>query len=141
MKPTLFIAFASLCAWPVIAGAQQLYRCGNTYSQTPCAVDATPARISAGTAPEQAPGASGKDLCSSDGVAQLHFPDPDSTRIQSVTKAGSEAIQYAGKPIAARKYHLAINTKDGNGAYTGDRVYVCYLSEDERRVLKVDLRR
>jgi hypothetical protein len=43
--------------------------------------------------------------------------------------------------MAARKYHLAINTKDGNGAYTGDREYVCYLSEDERRVLKVDLRR
>ena len=141
MTSTWLIAFASLCAWPTVAGAQQLYRCGNTYSQTPCAADAASMRISPGAAPEQAPGASGKDLCASDGVAQLHFPDPDSTRIQSVTKAGSEAIQYAGKPIAARKYHLAINTKDGNGAYTGERVYVCYLSEDERRVLKVDLRR
>ncbi|MBC7995088.1 MAG: hypothetical protein H7Z15_17805, partial [Rhizobacter sp.] len=120
---------------------QQLYRCGNTYSQTPCAPDAASARISAGAAPAPAPGAVGKDVCATDGVARMNFPDPESTRIRSVTKAGAEVIQYAGKPMAARKYQLAINTKDHAGAYTGDRVYLCYLSEDERRVLKVDAMR
>ena len=138
MKLPLALGLAALCTWPTPGAAQQLYRCGNTYSQTPCAPDATPARISAGAAPEQAPGASGKDLCASEGVAQLRFPDPESTRIQSVAKSGAEVIQYAGKPIAARKYKLTLNTKNAAGAYTGDRVYVCYLSEDERRVLKVD---
>ncbi len=58
-----------------------------------------------------------------------------------VTKAGAEAIQYAGKAVAARKYHLTINTKNSRGAYTGERAYACYLSEDERRVLKVDVLR
>lgn len=141
MKSTWVIAAAVLGACPAGAGAQQLYRCGNTYSQTPCAADAAPARISAGAAPEQAGGVTGKDLCASDGVAQLRFPDPESTRVLAVAKTSSEAIQYAGKPIAARKYHLTINTKDTNGAYTGDHVYVCYLSEDERRILKVDVLR
>lgn len=135
---TFALAFAVLCAWPTATLSQQLYRCGNTYSQTPCAPDATPARISAGAAPEQAVGSSGKDLCASEGVARLRFPDPQSTRIQSVVKSGAEVIQYAGKPMAARKYKLTLNTKNEVGAYTGDRVYLCFLSEDERRVLKVD---
>ena len=100
MKLTLALGLTALCTWPTQGAAQQLYRCGNTYSQTPCAPDATPARISAGAAPEQAPGASGKDLCVSEGVAQLRFPDPESTRIQSVAKSGAEVIQYAGKPNA-----------------------------------------
>lgn len=131
-------SFAVLCACSVPAQSQQLYRCGNTYSQTPCAPDAAPARISAGAAPEPAPGAAGKELCAKEGVAQMSFPDPESTRIRSVTRAGSEVIQYAGKPIAVRKYMLTLNTKSEVGAYTGDRTYLCYLSEDERRVLKVD---
>ena len=137
-KLAIAIIFIALCARVSSTQAQNIHKCGNTYSQTPCAPDAAPARISADAAPEQAPGASGKDLCASEGVAQLRFPDPESTRIQSIAKSGAEVIQYAGKPIAARKYNLMLNTKNPAGAYTGDRAYVCYLSEDERRVLKVD---
>jgi len=131
-------AFALLLAWPVHGMAQQLYRCGNTYSQTPCAPDAAPARISAGAAPEQAAGASGRDLCATEGVAQMGFPDPESTRVVAVAKGGAEVIQYAGKPIASHKFNITLNTKNEVGAYMGNRVYGCYLSEDERRVLKVD---
>lgn len=141
LASTSVLAFAALCAWPTATLSQQLYRCGNTYSQTPCAPDAAPARISADAAPEQAAGSSGKELCASEGVAQMQFSDPQSTRIRSVVKAGAEVIQYAGKPIAARKYHITLNTRNEVGAYVGDRVYLCYLSEDERRVLKVDAHR
>jgi hypothetical protein len=141
MKICLPLAFAVLCASPLHAQSQQLYRCGNTFSQTPCAPDAASARMSGGAAPEPVAGTAGKDLCTTAGVAQMNFPDPESTRIRSVTKAGTEVIQYAGKPIVARKYQLAINTKDQVGDYTGDRTYLCYLSEDERRVLKVDAMR
>jgi hypothetical protein len=142
-----FIRFASpwalavLMGWPAQGMAQTLYRCGNTYSQTPCAPDAAPARISAGAAPEQAAGHSGKDLCATDGVAQMRFPDPDSTRVVAVAQGGAEVIQYAGKPIASRRFNVTLNTKNEVGAYQGERVYACYLSEDERRVLKVELPR
>ncbi|MBC7956290.1 MAG: hypothetical protein H7Y33_10525 [Cytophagales bacterium] len=131
-------AVALLFGLPVQGMAQPLYRCGNTYSQTPCAPDAAPARISAGAAPDQASGASGKDLCATEGVAQMRFPDPESTRVVAVAKGGAEVIQYAGKPLASRKFNITLNTKNEVGAYMGERVYVCYLSEDERRVLKVD---
>lgn len=119
--------------------AQTLYRCGNTYSQTPCAADAAPARISAGAAPDAASASQGSTVCANEGVAQMRFPDPESTRILSVSRAGTEVIQYAGKPLAARRYNLTLNTKGPSGAYLGERVYTCYLSEDERRVLKVGM--
>jgi hypothetical protein len=138
MGRALQISLTCLLAWPALGAAQTLYRCGNTYSQTPCAADAASARISAGAAPDAAPGPSGKELCISEGLNQLGFADPYSTRVGAVTRAGAEAISYAGKTIAVRKYHLTINAKNASGMYTGDQVYVCYLSEDERRVLKVD---
>ncbi|MET0333433.1 MAG: hypothetical protein ABW190_04115 [Rhizobacter sp.] len=122
------------------AGAQTLYRCGNTYSQTPCAADAASARLSANAAPDVAAGSGGQELCASEGVAQLGFPDPESTRVRSITRAGTEVIQYAGKALAARRYNMVLNTKNSSGAYTGERSYHCYLSEDERRVLKVGSR-
>ena len=122
------------------AGAQTLYRCGNTYSQTPCAADAASARVSANAAPDAATGSAGPELCASEGIAQLGFADPESTRVRSVTRAGTEVIQYAGKPMAARRYNLVINTRNSQGAYPGERSYPCYLSEDERRVLKVGSR-
>ncbi|HEX3139873.1 MAG TPA: hypothetical protein VHQ87_07450 [Rhizobacter sp.] len=137
-RTTLILA---LLTWPVLSLAQTLYRCGNTYSQTPCAADAASAHLSAGVAPDVAPGLSGKDLCATEGVIQLGFSDPESRRVGAVTRAGSEAIPYAGKAIAVRKYHLNINAKNAAGMYTGEQTYVCYLSEDERRVLKVDLLR
>jgi hypothetical protein len=138
MKPISALAFGALLAVSTHAASQTLYRCGNTYSQTPCAADAASARISAGAAPEAAAGMSGSELCSSQGVAQMGFPDPASTRIRTATRAGTEVIQYAGKPIASRKFNVVLNTKNEVGAYTGERVYACYLSEDERRVLKVE---
>ncbi|HET7795977.1 MAG TPA: hypothetical protein VFL64_21490 [Rhizobacter sp.] len=132
------LLFAALLAAPVLASAQTLYRCGNTYSQTPCAADAAPARISAGAAPDAAPGLSGKELCLTEGLSQLGLAEQPHLRIGAVTRAGSEAIAYAGKTVAARKYHLPVNTQNAAGLYTGEQVFVCYLSEDERRVLKMD---
>jgi hypothetical protein len=138
MVRALPLSFACLLAWPALGWSQTLYRCGNTYSQTPCAADAASARVSAGAAPDAAPGLSGKELCINEGLTQLGFPDPYSTRVGAVTRAGSEAISYAGQAVAVRKYHLTVNAKNSAGVFTGDQVYVCYLSEDERRVLKVD---
>lgn len=134
----LGVALATgLLAATAPAGAQTLYRCGNTYSQTPCAADAASARMSSSAPPDAAPGAAGRELCASDGVARLGLPDPEAVRVRSVTRAGTEVIQYAGKPIAARHYVLVLNAKNAQGGYDGDRRYSCYLSEDERRVLQV----
>lgn len=140
MKPMSAIACAAivLCGAAAPAHAQALYRCGNTYSQTPCAPDAAPARISGGAAPDAASATGGAEVCATDGVARLGLPDPESTRIRAVTRAGTEVIRYADQSVAARRYNLTLNTKNHSGGYVGERVYACFLSEDERRVLKVE---
>ena len=137
MNRLLFTALAAIVAFPVASEAQQLYRCGNTFSQTPCAAAASAVRISPAAAPEPPPGPHGKELCSSSAPRLLQLTDPNTARIESIVKVDSEVIQYAGQPIAARKYLMSINATNVYGVYMGARSYACYLSEDERRILKV----
>jgi hypothetical protein len=137
MKLTMACLLAApLLLLPAAAFAQPLYRCGNTYSQTPCAAEAAPKKLPSGAAPDASSGPQGKELCSADGIKLLGLPDPESARIGAVVKGGSEVIQYAGKPTVARKYLMTINAKNVYGAYDGDRVFHCFVSEDERRILK-----
>ena len=134
MNPIALTAIALLL--PTFAGAQALYRCGNTYSQTPCAANAAPVRARADSVADSAPGPKGGELCAAAAAKMLHLPDPESVRIESVEKAPAEVIQYADKPTAAHKYIVSINAKNVYGAYEGTRAYACHLSEDERRILK-----
>lgn len=137
MNLSLVCVFSALLVLPALCEAQQLYRCGNTYSQTPCAAAASAVRIAPVAAPEPAPGPRGKDLCSSSAPRLLGFNDPQSARIESVVKANSEVIEYAGQPMVARKYVLSISATNAYGAYMAARSYACFLSEDEHRILKV----
>ena len=137
MSRLLFSVVGALVLLPTVSSAQQLYRCGNTFSQTPCAAAASAVRISPAAAPEPPPGPRGKELCSSSAPRLLQLADPGTARVESIVKADSEVIQYAGQPIAARKYVMSINATNAYGVYMGARSYACYLSEDERRILKV----
>jgi hypothetical protein len=123
-----------LLPWAAGSQAQTLYRCGNTFSQVPCAADAASARVSSHT-PDARPG---REVCTTEGVARLGLPDPEGVKIVSVQRGGAEVIQFAGKSLVARRYDLALNPRNAYGAYTGVQHYACYLSEDEQRVLKVD---
>jgi hypothetical protein len=44
--------------------AQELYRCGNTYSQTPCGANAATVRSHGDAVADTAPGPRGGELCS-----------------------------------------------------------------------------
>jgi hypothetical protein len=137
MNCSILAAVAFLMAVPTTGRSQVTYRCGNTYSQTPCAVDAKPSPITGTAAPDAAPGPTGAQVCRSSAVDALRLVDPEAARIRSVVKAGAQAIEYAGKPTVAHRYDMIINAKNLNGAYAGDRLFACFLSEDERRFLKV----
>jgi hypothetical protein len=125
-----------IAAASTLAGAQTMYRCGNVYSQTPCASDAAAVRPRADAAPDAAPGAQGADLCSATALRELGLDETAPIQIASVTKAPAEVIQYADKPTATRKYLVSLKVKGAYVAYDGPRTYACHLSEDERRVLK-----
>ncbi|WP_341887252.1 hypothetical protein [Variovorax sp. YR752] len=123
------------------AAAQTMYRCGNTYSQTPCAPDAVPQRGHADAATEKAGGAQGYDLCASHAPESVETPEPQSARVQQVGPRKAEVIQYAGQPIAAHRYDLTVDAKTAYGVYSGPRPYACWVSEDQRRILQFAPRR
>ena len=119
----------ALAALP--ASAQTLYRCGNTYSQTPCAAEAQAVRVYAASAPKSAPGPRGFALC----AAQL--PEAQAARAKPEGPRRTEVIAYAGQPMQARRFDLTVPAE---GADPATLRLICWLSEDEARVLQVERR-
>lgn len=136
MKTPLLIAAIALGAHAGFASAQQMYKCGNTFSQTPCAPDAVAKPVQSSAAPEAAGGLSGYELCAAAARKMANSPEPETARIQPVGERRSEVIEYAGKPIATHRYDLAIDAKTQFGVFSGLQPYTCWLSEDQRRVLQ-----
>jgi hypothetical protein len=114
-----------------------LFRCGNAYSQFPCAPAASAVRIAPVAAPDVPAGAHGKELCGASAIAQMRVSETNTARIESVVKASAEVIQYAGQPILAHKYIMTVSMTNADGVRVGSRPYACLLSEDERRILQV----
>lgn len=117
------------------AGAQQLYRCGNVFSQTPCAADAAPVRAHGDAVADAAPGARGAALCEAAAARELQLDPASPVQIDSTTRAPAEVIQYADKPTATRPYIITLKVKP-YVAFDGPRAFTCHLSEDERRILR-----
>ena len=118
------------------AQSQQLYRCGSTYSQTPCATDAVKLQVApnaGGPVPRPAPTTG---LCTQRFLEHVSLKDPESARYR-VVKSNMTVIRYAEQPMAASKYLIFVNAKNSYGGYAGEELYLCYLSEDEKRVLAI----
>jgi len=124
-----------------LAGAQTMYRCGNVYSQTPCASDAATVKAHGTAVADTAPGPQGADLCTATAVRELGLDDGAAMQVVSVAKAPADVIQYADQPTATRKYLVTLGVKSAAVVYSGPRTYACHLSEDERRVLRFGVRR
>ena len=136
---TRLLAATCIAAGACAAGAQTLYRCGNVYSQTPCAPDATAVKARSNAVADAAPGPQGGELCSATVMRELQLDESGPVQIGAVTKAPAEVIQYADKPTATRKYIVTLKVKP-TAPFDGPRSYTCHLSEDERRVLRFSAR-
>lgn len=136
MRPLVLLIAAGTLLLGGGAHAQQLYRCGNVYSQTPCAADAAPMRARSDAVADTAPGPRGGELCGAAAMNEIHADADGPVQVGSVTKAPAEVIQYADKPTATRKYIVNLTVKGAYTGYAGPTRFVCHLSEDERRVLK-----
>jgi hypothetical protein len=135
MHIKILFAITALLAHIGPACAQKMYKCGSTFSQTPCGPDAAAKTLPSGAAADSLPGLSGYELCVA-AAGKFSGPEPESARIQPLGERKSEVIQYAGKAMAAHRYDLAIDAKTQYGVYSGVRPYSCWLSEDQRRVLQ-----
>jgi len=118
------------------AAAQQMYRCGSTYSQTPCAADAQAVRIHADAVPDTGPGVAGLALCAATAATTLGSAEPASARAQLLAPRRSEPLLFAGQTVSAHRYELSVDAKLPNGGHSGPVAFSCWLSEDQARVLQ-----
>jgi len=135
MKLSLVLSCAMLPWW---AHAQPVYRCGNTYSQSPCGADGAAKNLPSSAVPDAPGGLQGEALCASEGLLRLGLADQEGARVLGVMPSGTEVIQYADKPVAARRFSVRFNSRNAQGGHAGEQVFHCFLSEDGRRVLAVD---
>lgn len=131
------IAVVGMALAATAASAQALYRCGNTYSQTPCAgAEQPPRRVYADPVAEPASGAAGSELCDAEAQRVVGASDPNGVRIRFAAASRAEVITFAGRPLAVRRHALTIEVRGADGLFTAPQPWACDLSEDRRRVLR-----
>ena len=124
--------------------AQAVYRCGNTFSGSPCGADAkvviapptAPAKLQeppAAPAPSDEVVQINKAVCEKRTRAMLK--DPESARIKLVSRGGVALQRMDGKAFYGVSYNMNVNAKNGYGAYTGERLYNCVFALDEKTYL------
>jgi hypothetical protein len=117
------------------APAQQMYKCGSTYSQVPCDAAAQPTRIYKDTQPNPPAGLRGRELCRYLTPRAANLKDPFSAVVEQVAGPVGAVVRIGSDVIEAKRFDVMLNAKNSYGAYVGARPYGCFLSVDERRLL------
>ena len=114
-----------------------MYKCGNTYSQIPCDKAAEPTRVFNDAKADPPVGLRGKELCKAAVPKSVNLKDPYSARVETVGGPAFEVVTFANQPLTVKRYDVAMNAKNSYGAYTGIKMYKCFLTEDDSRVFEV----
>ena len=154
------IVQACLCTAAIFVGssclAQKMYRCGSTYSQTPCGAEGkeieiknTPAATS-GVVTRKLPDnasaevrAKSTELCKLAVLGQLK--DPDSAKFQNISRSNSLERRLPilnGPLVKTSGFNGYVNAKNSYGGYTGNKLFFCSVDyETETRILDVTINR
>ena len=114
-----------------------MYKCGNTYSQVPCDKTTDAIKINSDAKADPPPGLHGKELCRVMVPRAGNLKDPYSARVEAIGDPAFEIVTFANQPLTVKRYDIAMNAKNSYGAYTGIRVWSCYLTEGDNRVFKI----
>lgn len=130
--------------------AQTVYKCGGTYSQTPCGPNATalPLRpngtASLGATLKLKDEASNQTKEASEALCLAGvkggLKDPDSAKFRGVARNGAFERPFpiaTGPMTKIVSYSGYVNAKNSYGGYTGDRLFSCTLNFSEEKVLDV----
>lgn len=132
MNKMLMSFLLIICSQATMAGTA--YRCGNTFSQTPCGENAKEQALLDG---DTSPSNGYISVCFDDAKKRYQFKDPESLRIESSTKPVAKVIDYAGVKLMAYEVIIYINGKNSYGAYGGAEPYLCHLSQDQKRAINI----
>ncbi|AVQ83806.1 hypothetical protein [Variovorax sp. PMC12] len=146
MSKMLFLLLGGLASVAVAgASAQTLYRCGNTFSQTPCGEGAREVRASGVAQPVVPPPLAPIDKKRETDLAArcIHairtipsWKDRDSLKIAVPERAtAGVARDVEGRRIAVVPWYGQVNAKNSYGGYTGDKMANCYFDSTESRIV------
>jgi hypothetical protein len=142
MRFKMLTAIATLTLAGACA-AQTMYRCGNSFSQTPCAPDAKPMGVAktekvmamVDVPPADDVVAANKATCA--GAATGRLKDPESARVGSVIRIGALMLPRDGKTQPVVLYQVGINAKNGFGGYAGESQWRCYFNSNESALISI----
>lgn len=146
----------SLCAAILIAActhaaAQTMYRCGNTYSQSPCGADASELKAAGVPQPiatsaleplspdrhEQV-----KATCEHGIRTRPSWKDRETLKIGEIRRGKrSEVVTLNGKRQSIVPWYAIVNARNSYGAYIGERIVDCYFDSKEDTLLDVYVRK
>jgi len=115
----------------------KLYKCGNTYSQTPCEVGAQAVRVHRDAMVAAPAGPRSKALCQQAVQDRLDPLDPQAALrvVEVVGPPGYEVVRIGEASVAARRYEVVVNLRPPQGSAVRLQTFQCVLSEDEARLL------
>lgn len=122
------------------ASHAQVYKCGNSFSQTPCSNEAK--QLSGITSKPSEPNNQHKARtenikaeCDRWIRSLPGWKDPDSVKHDGIFRGKQEVRNIHGTPLIVVPYYASVNAKNSYGAYAGARPYVCYANQGETRII------
>lgn len=135
------------CYWGGSAWAQTMYRCGSTFSQTPCGEGAREVRAPGVAQPVVAPPLALIDAAREGELAAIcmdairmlpAWKDRDSLKIARPQRAAAgTARDVNGRRMAVVPWYGHVNGKNSYGGYVGDKLANCYFDSTESRIVDI----
>jgi hypothetical protein len=116
---------------------QKLYRCGNSFSQTPCGADAVAVGKTKPASTSPVSTTQGAIVCAKAVQHKLDLPPGHTAAVEYSKRGPAETITYADQPIVTRTVNVTVVVRNAMGANVGQTNAMCNVSEDEQRVLKM----
>ena len=122
-----------------VVKAGTIYKCGDAYSDKPCAQGPTKVTPLWGTGSVSS--ASAPDLeaiteaCKAWIKRAAHWKDADSLKISPLVGSGMTVIGEGAEARAVYAYHTTINGKNSYGAYVGQKSAICYVNEQKTKII------
>lgn len=142
MRAFLCISAFTWLSWTVmgVSWSQTMYRCGNTFSQTPCGPNSSTSLIpksggSTTVADHKARVQEMKAICAELVRGLPAWKDASSVVLDGVYRGKAEVRTIHGQPLVVIPYYAMADGKNSYGAYPGKRPYACYANESETRIV------
>lgn len=139
--PRSLLAAAALLSFCAAAGAQTMYRCGNTFSQTPCGGDAKAGPVPRGGEGAPANAAEAARMrarpCLAELAQRVGVDGPAALNIGRMEGPRVEAIEIKGEKLVVRTFEFTALARNAYGGQSPGARFTCHLSEDEQRVVRL----